>query len=175
MFRDNLQRQSPNISCPSSLVLPASLTACPSLEHLLSTNSRGRHLERRLLGIPTRVDPHSFGVVGTPLSTNPGPPTRAETQKEQVDQGKMALLLLLVHLFLALVGASPIAPPGGPGKFSVKTTRNQHYNPNGLAQYAKALSKWGGDIPKGLASHVSNKGQGRVCLAVICRRFIADT
>lgn len=74
----------------------------------------------------------------------------------------MAFLLLLAHLFLALVGASPFTPPGGPGKFSVQATRNQHYNPNGLAQYAKALSKWGGDVPKGLASHVSNKGQGKV-------------
>lgn len=73
----------------------------------------------------------------------------------------MAFLLLLVHLFLALVGASPLTPSGGPGKFSVKATRNQHYNPNGLAQYAKALSKWGGDVPKGLANHVSNKGQGK--------------
>jgi hypothetical protein len=88
----------------------------------------------------------------------PGPPTRAEKPL----QGKMAFLLLLVHLFFALVGASPFAPSGGLGKFNVKATRNQHYNPNGLAQYAKALSKWGCDVPKGLASYVSNKGQGKV-------------
>ena len=73
----------------------------------------------------------------------------------------MAFLLLLAHLFLALVGASPLTPSRGPGQFSVKATRNQHYNPNGLAQYAKALSKWGGDIPKGLARYAANRGQGK--------------
>jgi hypothetical protein len=86
----------------------------------------------------------------------------------------MAFLLLLVHLFLALASASPFAPPGGPGKFSVKATHNQNYNPNGLAQYAKALSKWGGDVPKGLVSHVSKKGQGKLPRRHR-RRFIADT
>ncbi|KAK1834500.1 aspartic peptidase domain-containing protein [Podospora conica] len=71
----------------------------------------------------------------------------------------MAFLLLLATLFLTLASASPFPPSGGPGKFSVKAKRNEHYNPNGPAQYAKALTKWGGKVPKGLARYVANKGQ----------------
>jgi len=85
----------------------------------------------------------------------------------------MVPLLLLTYLFFALVSASPLAPSDSPGKISIKAARNPSYRPNGLAGYAKALSKWGGDVPVGLAKYASHKGQSTS--SVSPRNFTANT
>ena len=85
----------------------------------------------------------------------------------------MAFRLLLTYLFFALTGASPLTPSDGPGKISIKAVWNPNYRPNGLAAYAKALSKWGGDVPAGLAKYASNKGQSTS--SVRPQNFTANT
>jgi len=67
--------------------------------------------------------------------------------------------VLAVCSCLCVVGASL---PGG--SLSVPVVRNPNYVPNGPLEYAKALSKWGVKLPKGLARHVFTKGESKLKL-----------
>jgi hypothetical protein len=66
--------------------------------------------------------------------------------------------LLAIFAICSFLGVGA-APTYGP--LIINAVRNPHYMPNGPAEYAKALSKWGVELPKGLAKHVSPKGQSK--------------
>ncbi|KAK3320538.1 aspartic peptidase domain-containing protein [Cercophora scortea] len=47
----------------------------------------------------------------------------------------------------------------GDGIISIDVARNPNYSPNGLAEYSRALAKWGADAHGPLAGIAANKGQ----------------
>ncbi|KAK4163685.1 aspartic peptidase domain-containing protein [Cladorrhinum sp. PSN259] len=70
-----------------------------------------------------------------------------------------AIITWLLLAILTLAGASPSHRKLSPRSVSLPLTRNPAYVPNGPAEYARALYKWGKDIPDSLASLTSSKGE----------------
>lgn len=64
-------------------------------------------------------------------------------------------LYLVFGLFLSLAGASPISGLSvRDGSFTVSAKRNPSYVPDGRAEYARALAKWGAEVPAELQRYV---------------------
>jgi hypothetical protein len=74
-----------------------------------------------------------------------------------------SVLAVILWLLCHACAASPALQDVGDSSesISVAAIRNPNYaNPDGLSEYARALSKWGSTLPDGLAEHISNKGLG---------------